>query len=140
MSGIFMPPNSGVTSITQFAFAFFTATCSLLFQAGEHFGHDMVALGFMVVIHDGLVAVQWSVLPYSAIGRIVPVSAVPTKLEASPEKTVIADTALYDDVTDEFGEGDKNGIIKTFEIHAYTDSGRPSQDGVDDMSSTQAVS
>lgn len=48
------------------------------------------------------------VLPYSAIGRIVPVSGVPTKLEASPEKTVIADTALYDDATDEFGEGDKN--------------------------------
>ena len=80
MSGIFMPPNSGVTSITQFAFAFFTATCSLLFQAGEHFGPDMVALGLMVVIHDGLVAVQWSVSAKPLVGclfrKVVAVVAI----------------------------------------------------------------
>ena len=44
-------------------------------------------------------------LPPSAIGRKIPVSARRSKFEAAPAKTVVTRAPLHVDITDDIGDG-----------------------------------
>ena len=44
-------------------------------------------------------------LPPSAIGREIPVSARRSKFEAAPAKTVVTRAPLHGDITDDIGDG-----------------------------------